>query len=75
MIAAAGLLIDYVLTVAVSISAGVAAITSAIPGLSTPTSRWAAAIAILLAGNLRGVREAGALFSAPTYAFVLGSRC
>ena len=73
LIAAAGLLIDYVLTVAVSISAGVAAITSAIPGLSDAhVALGLAAIAILLIGNLRGVREAGALFSAPTYAFVLG---
>jgi hypothetical protein len=58
--------------VAVSISSGVAAITSAIPGLthaSVPIGL--AAIAILLAGNLRGVRQAGAFFSAPTYAFVL----
>ncbi len=73
LIAAAGLLIDYVLTVAVSISAGVAAITSAIPGLGhANVALGLSAIAILLAGNLRGVREAGALFSAPTYAFVLG---
>jgi amino acid transporter len=73
LIAAAGLLIDYVLTVAVSISAGVAAITSAIPALSDArVALGLAAIAILLAGNLRGVRQAGALFSAPTYAFVLG---
>jgi amino acid transporter len=73
LIAAAGLLIDYVLTVAVSISAGVAAITSAIPGLShANVALGLSAIAILLGGNLRGVREAGGLFSAPTYAFVLG---
>ena len=73
LIAAAGLLIDYVLTVAVSISAGVAAITSAIPALDDArVALGLAAIAILLAGNLRGVRQAGALFSAPTYAFVLG---
>jgi amino acid transporter len=72
LIAAAGLITDYTLTVAVSISSGVAAITSAIPGLthaSVPIGL--AAIAILLAGNLRGVRQAGAFFSAPTYAFVL----
>ena len=63
---------EYVLTVAVSISAGVAAITSAVPGLADNTVPLGlAAIAILLAGNLRGVREAGAIFSAPTYAFVL----
>jgi amino acid transporter len=72
LIAAAGLMTDYTLTVAVSISSGVAAITSAIPGLthaSVPIGL--AAIAILLAGNLRGVRQAGVFFSAPTYAFVL----
>ena len=72
LIAAAGLMSDYVLTVAVSISAGVAAITSAVPGLARHTVPLGlATIAILLAGNLRGVREAGAIFSAPTYAFVL----
>ena len=72
LIAAAGLMTDYVLTVAVSISAGVAAITSAVPGLATHTVPLGlAAIAILLAGNLRGVRQAGTIFSAPTYAFVL----
>jgi amino acid transporter len=73
LIAAAGLMIDYVLTVAVSVSAGVLAITSAIPGLAQHTLPLGlATIAILLAGNLRGVREAGAIFSAPTYAFALG---
>ncbi|HEY0225500.1 MAG TPA: APC family permease, partial [Mycobacterium sp.] len=72
LIAAAGLMTDYVLTVAVSISSGVAAITSAIPGLSGEiVPLGLAAIAILLAGNLRGVREAGTIFSAPTYAFVV----
>ena len=72
LIAAAGLMTDYVLTVAVSISAGVAAITSAVPGLADHTVPLGlATIAILLAGNLRGVREAGTIFSAPTYAFVL----
>jgi amino acid transporter len=72
LIAAAGLMTDYVLTVAVSISSGVAAITSAIPGLTgAHVPLGVAAIAILLAGNLRGVRQAGTVFSAPTYAFVL----
>jgi len=71
LIAAAGLLIDYVLTVAVSISAGVAAVTSALPGLaSAAVPLGVGVIAVLLVGNLRGVREAGAIFSAPTYAFV-----
>ena len=72
LIAAAGLLIDYVLTVAVSISAGVAAVTSALPGLaSIAVPMGVGVIAILLVGNLRGVRQAGAIFSVPTYAFVL----
>jgi amino acid transporter len=72
LIAAAGLMTDYVLTVAVSISSGAAAITSAIPSLTAATVPIGlAAIAILLAGNLRGVRQAGAIFSAPTYAFLL----
>jgi amino acid transporter len=63
---------EYVLTVAVSISAGIAAITSAAPGLAHDTVPLGlAAIAMLLAGNLRGVREAGTIFSAPTYAFLL----
>lgn len=72
LIAAAGLLIDYVLTVAVSISAGVAAVTSALPGLvPEAVPLGLGVIAVLLIGNLRGVREAGAFFSAPTYAFVV----
>jgi amino acid transporter len=58
--------------VAVSISSGVAAITSAIPALTPDTVPLGlATIAILLAGNLRGVRAAGTIFSAPTYAFAL----
>ncbi|MHB8643145.1 MAG: APC family permease [Gaiellaceae bacterium] len=70
--AAAGLLIDYVLTVAVSISAGVAAVTSALPSLaSDAVPLGVGVIALLLVGNLRGVRQAGTIFSAPTYAFVL----
>jgi amino acid transporter len=72
LIAAGALMTEYVLTVAVSISAGVAAITSAVPGLAhNAVPLGLAAIAILLMGNLRGVRQAGAIFSAPTYAFVL----
>ena len=59
--AAAGLLIDYVMTVAVSIASGVAAITSAYPPMQLATV-WigVGVIVILLAGNLRGVRQAGA---------------
>jgi amino acid transporter len=72
LIVGGALMTEYVLTVAVSISAGVAAITSAVPGLANDAVPLGlAAIAILLAGNLRGVRQAGAIFSAPTYAFVL----
>lgn len=72
LVAAAGLLVDYLLTVSVSISAGVAAVTSAIPELAPDRVEIGlAVIALLVVGNLRGVRDAGALFSAPTYAFVL----
>ncbi|MBM7086718.1 APC family permease [Micromonospora humidisoli] len=69
--AAAGLMLDYVLTVSVSIAAGVHAITSALPGL-TPFAvpLGVLVILLLLAGNLRGVRAAGNLFVLPTYAFV-----
>ncbi|WP_431920423.1 APC family permease [Micromonospora wenchangensis] len=69
--AAAGLMLDYVLTVSVSIAAGVHAITSALPGL-TPFAvpLGVLVILLLLAGNLRGVRAAGHLFVLPTYAFV-----
>jgi amino acid transporter len=71
--AAIGLMTDYVLTVAVSIAAGVAAVTSAIPTLAPyAVAIGLVAIGILLAGNLRGVRQAGAAFAWPTYAFVAG---
>ena len=73
LIAAAGLMTDYVLTVAVSIASGTAAVTSAIPQLThAAVPLGLVAIAILVAVNLRGVRQAGAIFSAPTYAFLLG---
>ena len=73
LFAAAALMIDYVLTVAVSVSAGVSAITSALPALF-PYSVWLAllAIALLTWINLRGVRESGTIFAIPTYAFVGG---
>lgn len=72
LVAAAGLLTDYVLTVAVSVASGVAAITSAFPQLSPATIPiGVVVIAVLLIGNLRGIRQAGALFAAPTYAFIL----
>lgn len=77
LVAAAALLVDYILTVSVSISAGVAAITSAAQGTS-----WAwldhhkvflclVLIGFIALANLRGVRESGALFAGPTYAFVI----
>ncbi len=72
LVAAAGLITDYVLTVAVSVAAGIEAITSAIPSLASGTVVIGLlVIVILLAGNLRGVRTAGALFAAPTYLFIL----
>jgi amino acid transporter len=72
LIAAAGLITDYILTVTVSISSGLDAVSSAIPSLhSAIVPLGLATIVILLTGNLRGVRQAGALFSAPTYAFIL----
>ncbi len=71
LIAAAGLMTDYILTVAVSVASGLEAITSAIPSLSGDTVPiGVGVIAVLLAGNLRGVRQAGLLFAAPTYAFI-----
>ena len=72
LIAAAALLTDYILTVAVSISGGVAAITSAYPAL-LPHTVGICLASILLLGvvNLRGVRESGAAFSVPTYVFIL----
>ena len=71
LIAAAALLTDYILTVAVSISGGVAAMTSAYPSL-TPHTVLICALSIMLLTvvNLRGVRESGAAFSLPTYAFI-----
>lgn len=69
--AAAGLITDYILTVSVSVSAGVASVTSALPGLRPATVLLSVlVIAILLAGNLRGVRQAGKLFALPTFLFL-----
>lgn len=77
LIAAASLLVDYVLTVSVSIAAGVAAITSAAQGTSFA---WIdehkvilclVFISLIALANLRGVRESGALFATPTYVFLV----
>ena len=71
LIAAAALLIDYTLTVAVSIAAGVLAIASAIPTLHVNRVELGLAfVAMLMVGNLRGLRESGRLFGVPVYFFV-----
>jgi len=72
LVAASSLLIDYVLTVAVSTAAGVAAITSFAPALhDMRVPLGLAFIALLAIGNLRGIREAGMIFAIPTYVYVL----
>jgi amino acid transporter len=71
LVAASALLVDYILTVAVSVAAGVLALTSAAPSLrGHEVTLSIAFIAILTVANLRGVRESGILFAVPTYAFV-----
>ena len=72
LVAAAALLTDYILTVAVSISGGVAAITSAYPDLQPHTvGICVLSVVVLTLVNLRGVRESGAAFSVPTYVFIV----
>jgi amino acid transporter len=71
LLAGAGLIVDYILTVAVSVASGVEAVTSAIPSVySDRVVIGLLVIVLLVAGNLRGVRDAGAIFAAPTYLFV-----
>jgi amino acid transporter len=71
LVAATSLLIDYVLTVAVSVVAGVAAITSAVPALADhAVSLSLVFVVVLTAANLRGVKESGRAFAIPTYGFV-----
>ncbi|HEX4634285.1 MAG TPA: APC family permease [Gemmatimonadales bacterium] len=72
LVAAAALLVDYTLTVTVSVAAGVAAITSAFPA-TTPhaVAIGIGAIALVALGNLRGLRESGMIFSVPTYFFIV----
>jgi amino acid transporter len=71
LVAGASLLIDYTLTVAVSVSAAVAAITSIAPGLfDVRVLVGLVIVAVLMLGNLRGVRESGTLFMAPTYLYI-----
>lgn len=72
LVVAAALLVDYILTVAVSIAAGVAAIGSFVGPVYDHRVLWGLALIALLAiGNLRGVREAGLIFSAPTYVYIV----
>jgi amino acid transporter len=71
--AGGALLIDYTLTVAVSVSAGVAALTSAVPALFPyRVVLCVIAIGLIAVGNLRGVRESGRLFALPSYLFIGG---
>jgi amino acid transporter len=75
LIAAAALLTDYVLTVSVSVAAGIAAIISAFPGLfsSFRIELCTAAILVVMLVNLRGLRESGTVFAIPTYVFVVAT--
>jgi amino acid transporter len=72
-IAGSALIIDYILTVAVSVAAGTAALTSAFHALEPWRVPIAVGFVVLLAwGNLRGLRESGRIFAVPTYLYVLG---
>jgi amino acid transporter len=74
LLAAAALLFDYVMTVAVSIAAGIAATTSVVPELLPYRADLAILATILLAvANLRGLRESGNIFAIPTYLYVVGA--
>jgi amino acid transporter len=72
LVAGGSLMIDYILTVTVSISAGTAALTSAIPALQPHTVILCLIfIFLLMLANLRGVKESGQIFMIPTFAFIL----
>ena len=72
LVAAASLMVDYTLTVAVSIAAGVAAVTSAIAPLrGHEVALSLALLALIVIANLRGVRESGRLFAPPTYTYIV----
>jgi amino acid transporter len=72
LVAGSSLLVDYVLTVAVSVSAGVAAITSAVPELRDHrVGLCLLGIGLLTLVNLRGVKESGRLFAVPTYLYTI----
>jgi amino acid transporter len=72
ILAASALLIGYVVTVAVSVSAGVAALTSIVPDLfASRVIIGVALVLLLMLGNLRGIRESGTIFMIPTYAYIV----
>ncbi|MCZ6507256.1 MAG: APC family permease [Acidobacteria bacterium] len=72
LVAAGALMVDYTLLVSVSVSAGVAAITSALPELADYRVPMAVAFVVFFTlGNLRGIRESGSFFAAPTYLFIV----
>jgi amino acid transporter len=73
LVVASALLVDYVLTVAVSVSSGVQNAKAMMPFLAGNEGLWAAAVILaLMAMNLRGVRESGSFFAVPTYGFMIG---
>jgi amino acid transporter len=73
LVVASALLVDYVLTVSVSIASAMANIGSVVPYVATHKVEFAVgAIVVLTAINLRGIRESGTVFAIPTYAFVVG---
>lgn len=73
LVVASALLVDYVLTVAVSVSAGMENLGSAVPFVGEHKLAFAVGTVLLLTAlNLRGVRESGVLFAIPTYAFIFG---
>ena len=72
LVAAAALLVDYVLTVSVSVAAGVAAVTSAFPQLAPhKVALGVACVTAIALANIRGVRESGRIFAVPTYFFIV----
>jgi amino acid transporter len=71
LVAAASLMTDYVLTVSVSVAAGIAALTSLVPALLPFVVELSiAAVILICVGNLRGIRDSGTIFAVPTYVFV-----
>jgi amino acid transporter len=71
LVAGAALLIDYILTVAVSVAAGVAAVTSAVPSLRDhKVGLGVAVILVVMTMNLRGIKESASVFALPTYLFI-----